>query len=336
MALELECLKELKATDMKTIQTKNTFKLRLACWILGEPITPVLLSGPAGEREILRRARSIMLPTFFYFGVGILIAMVELEKEWYVGLLVGAIMGYVILSLDRLILSSNSRFGKATRWVLTICLAFALSFIVEPFIFEDEMKAELREMENEAEDQTRSRLDADFNDKRIELVAVLEEARATEQGLRQEYFDEVDGGGGTGYRGVGEVARSKEKYLKKAEQKSFEAENALRDFDLDKNALLQNRLEERVSIVDKPGILRKSEAVIRVALSNGKAAALFLAITGILFFIEATVLMTKPKGIAPHEIVIKEDWETRLMDMELNKLDRDKLFQLESRFGKSA
>lgn len=311
------------------IETKSSFKLWLACWILGEPIQAVLLSGPAGEREIFRRARSIMLPTLFYFLVGWLIAVVELGKPWYMGLLVGSVMGYVILSLDRLILSSLSVFGKIVRWVLTFCLAFALSFIVEPFIFEKEMKAELQRMDQEEQVLLREELLVQFEDKRKEHKEEVDQAKQVEDRLRKDFYEEVDGGGGTGYRGVGEVAKAKEVYLKKAEALRVEKENALRNFDLERDQKLTEQLAKRASIVEAPGLLRKSEAILRVAFSNGKAAALFIAITLILFSIEATVLMTKPKGPAPHEVVIAEDWESRQVGMNLQKQDRVKLYRQE-------
>lgn len=159
--------------------------------------------------------------------------------------------------------------------------------------------------------------------------AKLEQAKQVEDQLRQEFYDEVDGGGGTGYRGVGEVAKAKETYLLKAEALREEKEVALVHFSLDLDSKLEDRLKQRVSIVDDPGILRKSEAIFRVAFSNAKAAALFIAITLILFSLEATVLMTKPKGPAPHEIVIAEDWERRQVGMDLQKQDRVKLYRQE-------
>lgn len=213
-------------------------------------VTEFLLECSGVDREILREC-----PTDEnkYVGIGGTVlftgilaffssayAIYTVFDNYFMAILFGAIWGLMIFNLDRYIVSSMKSRGSVfrdfmvalPRLVMAVLLALVISKPLELKIFEKEINAELITMEQEVYQEQEARVWARYTPQ-IEaykaqlplMQAEIDQAVALRDTLSMMAIQEADGTGGSGYKNLGPIYRTKKAQADKA-QADLEATEA--------------------------------------------------------------------------------------------------------------
>lgn len=194
--------------------------------------------------------------TIFFTGVFAALAAgyalyTVVDNVWWASLF-GILWGMMIFNLDRYIVSSMRKEGRAMREfamampriLLAVLISIVIAKPLEMKIFEKEIKSELRIMEQQLFSRQEAEVKSRYNDQRqrlsgevVLLKAEVEAKAAKRDELRRIAQEEADGTGGTGKRNPGPVYK-----IKKENADRLELE--LADLHEKNTTLIQGKLQE--------------------------------------------------------------------------------------------
>ncbi|MEO7801590.1 MAG: DUF4407 domain-containing protein [Ginsengibacter sp.] len=255
--------------------------------------------------------------------------------------ILGAIMGLIILTIDRALIkgitssNKNKIFPLVFRGVLAITLG---TFMAQPallFLFDKEIKLQAS-LDNERRKQLKkSELTALYRDRKNEL---LTDKKSLEKTLndkydgvvisRNSYLSETDGSGGTGKIGVKDVAIAKRNEYQKLEadytqtlQISNEKKGVI-DAALDTlNA--QQAAEEKLFITYfNDGFLTRIEALNNLTENNSALKYRYYLLVAIIILIELLPVLSKsllPSGTYEEKVAAREAMEKQMVLKNINR-----------------
>ena len=252
-----------------------------------------------------------------------------ISLTWFViAMLAGLVWAAVIYNLDRFIVSTTGH-GDGTdaiRWyevghalprILMACLiGFVLSKPLEIRIMKSEIDSRLQTLQSDLKKEYMDKAAKERDDQlkiiaqakqELEAQAVKKSQELASLALKRDNADEAfrkefEGSGGTGRKGVGEVAREK-KSLMEQRKAEYEAGQARLQPEIEQFAArikaktLEEDKAQQIYLEEEPNAKRKSEQLnglikrIEIAHDVSLSASLFL--TFMLIFIEVSPLIFK-------------------------------------------
>ena len=231
-------------------------------------------------------------------------------------LLGGILWGFLIFSLDRVILTSfrkdeTSKISIVQRFLLTISLAFIIGEPILMQLFAKEIKLELAQkgqtVSTDARKQATERFQTEIDDlenKNREIQSRLDALKTERDEKEAAVIGETEGKVGSGKKGYGEAAKLKDKAFQEADAKYREAKTETADIlsnNRERLAQIRREIEDeirRISAADSQadGVLAKHAALFNIVRREAGAAFVYVPLFLSILFLETLPLSLKVFG----------------------------------------
>jgi len=255
-------------------------------------------------------------------------------SNWFVSVLLGFFMGFIILTIDRALIKGINKFNKSKvaplllRSVLAITLG---TFMAQPavlYMFDKEVKLQAS-LDNEGRKRKKQQeLDILYNSQKnslnaqkLQLQLQLKMKYDEVSVARQEFVAEIDGTGGTGKVGIQNIARAKKAEYEKLDSEYKQLSSALQpniasiDSSLSViNTSLKKENEAFFGLLNN-GFLTRIEALDNLVKNNTALQWRYFLIVIILMLIELMPVLAKtplPSGTYDEKVRLREELEKEI------------------------
>ncbi|MBA4139215.1 MAG: DUF4407 domain-containing protein [Segetibacter sp.] len=275
-------------------------------------------------------------------------------SNWFVSVLLGLFMGFIILTIDRALIKGINKFNKnkiaplLLRSVLAITLG---TFMAQPavlYMFDKEVKLQAS-LDNEGRKRKKQQeLDLlyhsqknSLNAQKLQLQTQLNTKYDEVATARQEFVAEIDGTGGSGEVGIQNIARAKKAEYEKLDAKYKQLSSALQPniASIDSslaviNASLKKENEAFFGLLNN-GFLTRIEALNNLVKNNTALQWRYFLIVIILMLIELMPVLAKtllPSGTYDEKVRLREELEKEIAQS--NHLKERELKELYNQLAK--
>lgn len=309
-----------------------------AYYITGD--SPESLQGhsPESIRKIKILASVILLPAIIWVMLGYCFGSTFLKMGFLPSLTCGIVAGTVVFLVDRLIIMAGNTGAwiKIARFTLAIMVAVLGAIVADHVIFEDDIKMMMSKIRSEKVDAEVSIVEEKHSNRLDELRSDLESAEVRVTSREEDYLAETDGSGGTGKRGVGDVAKEKKQawVLARANYQNTLAEyNHERAIIDEKRAAASTLANANFS---NSALLTQIKAMFRFLSENPIAMVFWGPFTLIMFILEVLPLLIKSNmADSAYETELKYMEEIRKRRVDLMKSEFEREFNIESQYSSS-
>jgi Na+-dependent transporters of the SNF family len=300
-----------------------------------------LLSECVVDRNRFRIIGMTVLTTWAFATLAWTYFFSTIINHVFVYIMLGAFMGFVILTIDRALIKGITKFNKNkfTPLLLRAFLALTIGvFMAQPallFMFDKEIKLQTSLDNEKKKIQKRDELNTLYHTRKEELdqqkqslQTELSKKYEDVSKARENYIAEADGSGGTGRIGIKEIALAKKKEYEKLEGEyrdllaadqpkilNTEKEIATIDEDIKKEELLfTNYFND--------GFLTRIEALNNLVKSNAALQFRYYLLVVILMLIELMPVIAKtllPSGTYDEKVRLREEMETTIARSNITK-----------------
>lgn len=300
-----------------------------------------LLSECVVDRNRFRIIGMTVLTTWAFATLAWTYFFSTIINHIFVYIILGAFMGFVILTIDRALIKGITKFNKNkfTPLLLRAFLALTIGvFMAQPallFMFDKEIKLQTSLDNEKKKIQKRDELNALYHTRKAELdqqkqslQTELTKKYEDVSKARENYIAEADGSGGTGKIGIKEIALAKKKEYDKLEGEyrdllaadqpkilNTEKEIGTIDEDIQKEELLfTNYFND--------GFLTRIEALNNLVKSNAALQFRYYLLVVILMLIELMPVIAKtllPSGTYDEKVRLREEMETTIARSNITK-----------------
>ena len=274
--------------------------------------------------------------------------------NWFVSVLLGLFMGFIILTIDRALIKGINKFNKnkvaplLLRSVLAITLG---TFMAQPavlYMFDKEVKLQAS-LDNEVRKRKKQQeLDVLYNPQKnsldaqkLQLQTQLNTKYAEVTFARQEFVAEIDGTGGSGKVGIQNIARAKKAEYEKLDEEYKMLSSALQPkiASIDSslaviNAALKKENEAFSGLLNN-GFLTRIEALNNLIKNNTALQWRYFLIVIILMLIELMPVLAKtllPSGTYDEKVKLREELEKEIAQS--NQVKEKELKELYNQLAK--
>lgn len=257
-----------------------------------------------------------------------------ITSTWYVSVLLGLFMGFIILTIDRALIKGMNKFNKSKvaplllRSVLAITLG---TFMAQPailFMFDKEIKLQAS-LDNEVRKRVKQQeLDSLYNPQkkvlnieRSQLQSQLNAKYNEVNNARSEYIAEIGGTGGTGKVGIDRIALAKKAEYEKLDREYHEIAANLQpgiviiDSSLSSiNTIISKENQVYAGLLNN-GFLTRIEALNNLVKKNSALQWRYILIVVILMLIELMPVLAKtllPAGTYDEKVKWTEEMEKEI------------------------
>jgi hypothetical protein len=258
-----------------------------------------------------------------------------------VSILLGAFMGFIILTIDRALIKGITKFNKKKFTPLLFRGLLALTigtFMAQPdvlYMFDKEIKMQTSLDNEKRKIVKRASLDSLYRNQKAELIrdkqAIQNELKgmnAAVQAARENFLSETDGSGGTGKVGIADIALAKKgEYMKldTAYQSSLASGNAkIASIDSTLLSMETNIKKEETAFASylNNGFLTRIEALNNLLADNKALQFRYYLIVFILMLIELMPVIAKtmlPSGSYDEKALLRENLEIEMANSNILK-----------------
>ncbi|WP_018616256.1 DUF4407 domain-containing protein [Segetibacter koreensis] len=271
-----------------------------------------------------------------------------ITSNWFLSVLLGLFMGFIILTIDRALIKGINKFNKnrITPLLLRGLLAVTLgTFMAQPailFMFDKEIKLQAS-LDNEVRKRTKQQeLDSLYNPQkqvlntqRAQLQNQLDLKYSEVSKAREEYIAETDGSGGTGKIGIKTIALAKKAEYEKLDNEYKNLFSALQPniTSIDSslagiNAIIKKENDVFGGFLNN-GFLTRIEALNNLVKKNTALQWRYFLIVIILMLIELMPVLAKtllPAGTYDEKVRLTEEMEKEVA--ESNQLKEKQLKEM--------
>ena len=266
-----------------------------AYFLLGEDRKNLEGHGPESTKKIKILALVVLLPALIWLVLGYSFGSNFLHLGLMSSIICGSVAAVIILIVDRIVImaSTSSRLVKASRILLALMVAIIGAIIVDHIVFEEDIRMTMEEIKMEKVDSRMKKIDGsyllqlDAYESRIEQLSEIAIER------QNDYLKEADGSGGTGTRGVREVALAKYDVWK-------DVQSEVEGVQAERKGLLETIKAEKLEatrnedlIFSHSALLTQIKAMFIFLKSNPIALVLWIPISLIMFLLEILPLILK-------------------------------------------
>lgn len=274
--------------------------------------------------------------------------------NWFLSVLLGVFMGFIILTIDRALIKGMTKFNKnkvaplLLRSVLAVTLG---TFMAQPailFMFDKEIKLQAS-LDNEVRKRMKQQeLDSLYTPQKQVLSAQRtqlqnqSDAKYSEvSNARGQFIAETDGTGGTGKVGIKNIALAKKSEYEKLDDEYKSLISALQPniSSIDSNLFAINRLIKKENDVFagllNNGFLTRIEALNNLVKKNSALLWRYFLIVIILMLIELMPVLAKtllPAGTYDEKVKLTEEMEKDVA--ESNQLKEKQLKEMYNQLAK--
>ena len=262
------------------------------------------------------------------------------ESLW-LSILIGFVMGFIILTIDRALIKSINRKSKNKFIPISFRILLATSigmFMAQPallYLFKKEIKLQLATDNTNRLIANRQQTDSLFQFEKVGLISErdkLQQEAASRynavQFARENFIKESDGSGGTGKVGIKEIALAKRKEYQKLDtnyQQFMQLQQPKID-SLEKNlktiALKAQQQENAFTLYFNDGFLTQIEALQNLISLHPALQYRYYLLMAILLLIELMPLISKlllPAGTYDEKVILREKMEIELANEQIVK-----------------
>lgn len=246
-------------------------------------------------------------------------------------ILLGAFMGFIILTIDRALIKGINKFNKRKFTPLLFRGLLALTigtFMAQPailYMFDKEIKMQISLDNEKKKMQKKDDLEVLYKSKKDDLVArkqaftsELDKKYTDVSKARENFISEADGSGGTGKIGIKDIALAKKIEYEKldAEYKILQSNNLPKVDQLDKeiktiDEAIKNE-EQLFTTYFNDGFLTRIEALNNLIKNNSALQFRYYLLVIILMLIELMPVIAKtllPSGTYDEKVRLTEEME---------------------------
>ncbi len=255
-------------------------------------------------------------------------------SNWFVSVLLGFFMGFIILTIDRALIKGINKFNKSKVAPLLLRSVMAITlgtFMAQPavlYMFDKEVKLQAS-LDNEGRKRKKQQeLDILYNSQKnslnaqkLQLQLQLKTKYDEVSVARQEFVAEIDGTGGTGKVGIQNIARAKKAEYEKLDSEYKQLSSALQpniasiDSSLSViNTSLKKENEAFFGLLNN-GFLTRIEALNNLVKNNTALQWRYFLIVIILMLIELMPVLAKtllPSGTYDEKVRLREELEKEI------------------------
>lgn len=251
--------------------------------------------------------------------------------SWFLAILPGIFMGFIILNIDRALIKGITRENKRKFTPLLFRGLLALTigtFMAQPavlFMFDKEIRLQTSLDNEKKKIQKRHELDLlygkQLNDLKIsreKASKMLEQQYDEVKKARENYLAETDGSGGSGKVGIKDIALAKKNEYEKLDatyQKQFVNQQSIindASVDIKKIEASISREEENFTAYLNDGFLTRIDALENILKDNTALRFRYYLIIFILMLIELMPVIAKtllPSGSYDEKVKLREEME---------------------------
>ena len=255
--------------------------------------------------------------------------------------ILGAFMGFIILTIDRALIKGITKFNKKkfTPLLFRALLAITIgTFMAQPavlYMFDKEIKMQTS-LDNEKRKMVkRQELDSLYSNRKNELLlqkekikTELDDKYADVSKARQNFLAETDGSGGTGKVGIKDIAIAKRNEYQKLDeeyQAMLKADQPkLNDADKELNEMEGKIKAEETAFTQylNNGFLTRVDALTNLLKNNPALQFRYYLIVFILMLIELMPVIAKtllPSGSYDEKVMLREEMEIEIANSNIRK-----------------
>ncbi|MEO7463013.1 MAG: DUF4407 domain-containing protein [Ferruginibacter sp.] len=306
-----------------------------------------ILSGCKSEKTKYSIIGLAVMATWLFASLAWTYFFYTVSASWLTALLPGLFMGFIILTIDRVLIkgitASNKRkiFPLLFRGILAICIG---SFMAQPavmYIFNKEITQQVA-LDNEARKAMHKGLTEQYySGRKQELLQEKERliknefaADSAVAAARQNFIAETDGTGGSGKRGVKEIALAKKSAYVALDSQYRHLQNIQKPFldSLDQGlAIIDTEIKSREKAfagLENEGFLTRASALNNLLKTSPALQYRYYLIVFILVLIELLPVLAKsmlPSG--SYDASLKSQETLELADLELSEEKQRRLLR---------
>ncbi len=305
-------------------------------------VSRLMLNCAGADIETLRQCTSAEVTKYVLYGTCVLIPSVFaifsggysaflMTKDWKVSVLIALLWSWGIFTIDRAVVS-NTRPGKFTWGVLLrVLLAVVIAItIAEPLtlrFFQDKIEQQRSELLSQKEDSVNHVLTINLN--RLDSMKAMQWKKA--DSLNQAFIKETDGTGGSGQRGIKEIANAKLNAYT-ADTVRIGIEEKLRNIERDTLKARSSREILSIETAEADGLLGRL-ALLGMLQDKDTHIAWAVRLVSLFFFIIEVIPIFIKAGSSPEEDLyseIKSKNAQAARDVQNNlKKKKDEIFERE-------
>lgn len=319
-----------------------------------------VLSGCKSEKTKYSIIGLAVMSTWIFASLAWTYFFYTVSHNWLQAILPGLFMGFIILTIDRVLIKgitqANKRkiFPLVFRGILAVCIG---SFMAQPavmYIFNKEITQQVS-LDNEAKKATKQTMTENYYAARKDNLAMeknrlnnnLAGADSNVAQARKNYLDETDGSGGSGKRGVKEIALAKkaEYLLLDSQYRKLQQSSQVQLDSLDLAlATIQKQIaadETSFTALQNEGFLTRAAALNNLMKNSPALQYRYYLIVFILVLIELLPVLAKsmlPSGSYDASLQTLQNME--MLENELHELKHrglaDKYNELSTRYDEEA
>jgi len=270
--------------------------LKIACLITGDNYKSVAADTPASKKKIIAMSLAVMVPTLVWLFNGFMLSSQVLQTRVGWAILTAIVCGSIVFLVEKLIIMAN---GNGWLSLFRICIGLVVALLgsisLDEVIFKDDIDFSVAKIKQEAvvnaktiENTTFSKLHNLAN-----LDAEIQKAQIIFNHSDEIATAEADGSGGTGNRGIGNIAKLK---YKKALDRKEELNKLLlkkqRFIDLKDSSVHISGVRASLAF-NEHALLIRIRAMFQLIKDNGFMMFVYVLFTTLLFFFEFLVVILK-------------------------------------------
>lgn len=295
-----------------------------------------LLAQCVVDRNRYRIVGTTVLATWSFATLAWTYFWCTITTNWFLSVLLGLFMGFIILTIDRALIKGMNKFNKnkISPLLLRSILAITLgTFMAQPailFMFDKEIKLQAS-LDNEVRKRNKQQeLDSLYNPQkqvlkaeRIQYQNQLDAKYTEVSNARQQFIAETDGTGGTGKVGIKTIALAKKDQYEKLDNEYKSLVSALQPniASIDSNLTTINTIMKKENDVFagllNNGFLTRIEALNNLVKKNVALQWRYFLIVIIVMLIELMPVLAKtllPAGTYDEKVKLTEEMEKEVAE----------------------
>ncbi|CAN5457015.1 hypothetical protein BH11BAC3_BH11BAC3_07580 [soil metagenome] len=270
--------------------------LKIACSFTGDNFDLLSANTPASKKKVVAMALAMMVPVLIWVFNGFMLSKQVLKSGWLWAIITAFVCGIIVFLIEKLIIMAKGNNCLTTiRILIGIVVAFLGSVAIDEVVFGNDIDICITSIKENVIVEASKKAAANFN----ELNPIDEINNKIL--IAQEQFDkaetaaiaEADGSQGTKNRGIGIVAKFKDK---KAQWRKQELDNLI----LKKGYISTARdsvvnfaaIKTRMSF-NENALLVRIKALFKLVASDGYVLTVYVFFTLLMFFFEFLVVILK-------------------------------------------
>ncbi len=297
--------------------------LKTACLFTGDNYTLLSADTPASKKKVVAMSIAMLLPTLIWIFNGFMLSFDVLKSSIGWSILVAILCGVIVFLVEKLIIMANgNRWLTFFRICIGLIVAMLGSLAIDEVIFKDDIDIRVARLKADAIAEAKIKEEENFN--------LLNDISAVDADINraQTMYDnavslaiaEADGTKGTGNKGVGEVAKFKDRKAEERKQDLSKLILKKESFSNMKDSLVNLSGSKAATNFHENALLTRIKALFSLVKEDSYMLFTYILFSLLMFFFEFLVVILKLTWV-------KTNYERKLEMIEIIGKKRMELLQ---------